>query len=344
MRRSVRLYLVYLGAMVVLCMSAAELLLRWRGVEPWRPPRISIQVEPGGRFFQRHPTLGYTHLPGSFRVTLPGPYTFRVTHGDDTLRITQPPAAPAARDAIWIFGGSFTHGWSVNDEDSYPWRLQQRMPDYEIVNFGVTGYGTVHSLIQFREALERRERPRIAVIAYGSLHDVRNTFLRKRRKSVLAMNRLGPLVQPVARIGRDGKLQIEVARVVYRELPGMRRSALVHFVEQRYNDVEDRIHHSRDVSKAIIGEFRELARAHGVELLLVGILPDGVNLLFDYEPNTSELLRWAEQRGIATADISVDLTRPEYLNLPHDFHPSALAHERHAEKLEAALRPRLAGR
>jgi len=38
---------------------------------------------------------------------------------------------------------------------TFPWLLQERFPQYEVVNFGLNGYSTVQSLIQLREALGR---------------------------------------------------------------------------------------------------------------------------------------------------------------------------------------------
>src|SRR3989442_4574849 len=35
---------------------------------------------------------------------------------------------------------------------SYPWLLQEKFPNYDVVNFGVMGYGTVQSLIQDRKS------------------------------------------------------------------------------------------------------------------------------------------------------------------------------------------------
>ena len=78
---------------------------------------------------------------------------------------------------------------------------------------GVNGYGTLQSLIQLRAALAQRERPWLAVLAYGAFHDVRNTFLRKRRKRVAPYSRLGPLVQPYADLGPDGALRIADGRI-----------------------------------------------------------------------------------------------------------------------------------
>ncbi len=64
-----------------------------------------------------------------------------------------------------------------------PGWFKKKLPQYEIVNFGVSGYGTIHSLIQFQEALKTRTTPKIAIIAYAWFHDARNTFLRKRKKN-----------------------------------------------------------------------------------------------------------------------------------------------------------------
>lgn len=218
--------------LVIVLAVVSEVVLRLAGIGPWTKKDANIRVEPGGTFFFPHPTLGYTHIPGSFHVTLPDGYDFHVTHLPNTLRVTHPlDTYPSAgdKDEIWIFGCSFTHGWGLNDEDTYAWRLQEALPDYEVVNFGANGYGTLNSLIQFREALATK-KPKIAVLAYASFHDARNTFLRKRRKSVAPWNNLGPLALPYASLDRDGKLHYAMADVVYRPFPLMQRSALAHFI------------------------------------------------------------------------------------------------------------------
>jgi len=68
----------------------------------------------------------------------------------------------------------------------------------------------------------------VVVLAYASFHDVRNTFVRLRRKDAAPANALGPLVQPFARLGADGRLHFSMADVVYREAPLMRVSAVAH--------------------------------------------------------------------------------------------------------------------
>src|SRR5262245_40803185 len=116
MRGKVFLLAAYWLVLVGLFVAAAEYILRRRGIEPWRPAPVAVRVSPGGRFFVKHPTLGYTHIPGHFIVTLGTGYSFRVTHLPDTLRITHPLdsySRPGVKLEIWIFGCSFTHGWSL---------------------------------------------------------------------------------------------------------------------------------------------------------------------------------------------------------------------------------------
>jgi hypothetical protein len=325
------LYLAYCTVLIGLLLAAGELIARSKGIRPWRVEKIGIVVEPGGKFFTAHPTLGYTHLSGEFDVTLPTGHRFHTTNLATSLRATRAPHnhEEHPKGEIWIFGCSITYGWSLEDEETYAWLLQQRFPKYDIVNFGVNGYGTLHSLIQFREALEQGRSPRLAIIAYSSFHDERNTFLRIRRKTLAPWNQLGPLEQPYARIGRNGELKIRMADVTYREFPLMRVSALAHLVEETYNLMEDRFCHSRSVTKAIVEEFARLAREPDVELLVAGL---------DMDPASRSFIGFCRTINVNALDLLVSLAVEENRNWPRDGHPSAIAHARYAQNLEVPMR------
>jgi hypothetical protein len=342
MRRSPRLsfrkkllfYLLYFTAAPLLILFFAEVTARLIGYKAWNPeqPR-TITVEPGGKFFMKHPALGYTHIPGQFKITLSGAYTFRVTNLENTLRITHPLNtyhAEGAKPQIWIFGDSITYGESVNDEETYPWLLQERFPDYEIVNFGAQGYGTLQSLIQLREALQHGDKPKLAIIAYASFHDVRNTFIRLRRKMIVPAEYLGPLNQPYARLGSDGKLEIFMDSSEFREFPLMRYSAFINALEEAYDRYEERHSQSHEVTKAIIKEFSDLCKANGIELVVASLTSD---------QTTYDMLSYCRSEGIKTADMWVDyINVKENNNMPYDSHPSAIAHRQYAQKLESFLR------
>jgi hypothetical protein len=329
-------YLLFLTGLFVI---GAEVALRARGLMPWSGVDTavsSIRVEPGERFFQPHPVLGYAHIPGKFVVTLGGGekrLRFNVTHLSDTLRITRPveggEPGTAAKDEIWIFGCSLTHGWSVNDEQTYAWLLQERFADLIVVNFGVSGYGTVHSLLQFREALKRKT-PKVAVLAYAYFHDERNTFARTRRKAVAPWNRLGPLVQPYARLDASDQLQYYLADVEYSEFPLMRQLAFAHFLETSYARLERIWLRSHAVSEALVLEMARLAREQNVHFIVANI-------------SGPPSLSFPEHARIPVViDIAVDLARPENTNMPFDPHPSALAHAQYAARLGPVISAALA--
>src|SRR5262249_45375581 len=154
-----------------------------------------------------------------------------------------------------LLGCSFTHGWGVNDEETYAWRLQEMLPDYRVVNFGVVGYGTVHSWIQFETAFRGGGKPRGAGIAYARLHAARNTFLRSHRKCLVPFSKLGERRQPYARLDAEGSVRLHEADALYTEFVGMRQSAVVHALERTYNRIEDHFWQSHEVSKALLLKF-----------------------------------------------------------------------------------------
>jgi hypothetical protein len=328
-RTKVVLYVTYLLILAALFLAGAEFYLRHIGAKPWRGvPDIDVQVEPGGRLFTKHPTLGYTVIPGRFAVTNCSGYSFQVTHLPNSLRITHPLESYNLPDShkpeIWIFGCSFTYGQGLNDNQTYPWLLQQRLKEYEVLNFAGAGYGTIHSLIQFREALKSKA-PQVAVLAYAGFHDERNTFLRMRRKEIAPYNRLGPLIQPYARLNKDGSLRYFQADVVYTEFPMMRHLALAHFLENQWNEIEKKSCQSHKVSEALVMQMAKLAQEHHVKFVVASIVDD------------KHMLEFAAQNGISGVDISVDYAGRGLEN-PVDHHPNAIANKEYADKLEAFLR------
>ena len=141
-----------------------------------------------------------------------------------------------------------------------------------------------------------------------------------------AWNTLGILLQPDARLNGKNNFTYSMAKLEYREWPLMRVSALVNLLEVNYNQFEEGLYKSHDVSKAIIEEFHRVAEANNVKLVVAGI-----------NAGSAKMLDELNQEGIATVDISVDLKIPANNNLPHDLHPSAIANRQYAEKLEGFL-------
>src|SRR5258708_13091520 len=322
---------------IVVILVLAEAFTRLKGFAPLRPVSLIISMEPKGNYFIPHPTRGFAHPAGEFKLTVPGPYTFKMTHANNGLRITHPLAQETQgnKKEIWIFGCSLTHGWRLNDEETYPWLLQRDLPAYEVVNFGVDGYGTVQSLIQLQESLKSGNKPAIVVLAYGDFHDGRNVLARGWKKQVFMNNRLGALNYPDATLGSDNKLVFRNDPLTYWDFALVRYSALANYLDSQYNDSIGASYRGHDVSKAVVNEFWKLCEANGIAFVLAGIYSS---------PTTAEMLKFFSDKGAMTVDISVDLSIRENTSLPWDGHPNALANKQYAQKIESFLRAKLIDR
>jgi hypothetical protein len=319
-------------ATILISLTAAEVVLRIMGRKPWKVNPNNIIVEPGGKLFLKHHTLGYTQRPGEFKITLATGYTFTATHDAKGHRITHPisNSNTKKKTKIWIFGDSMNYGWSLNDDEVYPWFLQDRLKEYEITNFGVNGYGTLHSYIQFKEELEKGKKPKIAIINYGSFHDRRNTLLRERKKLIAGpWNNIGLTAQPYARFDSEGKLEYNFSETKYSEFPLMRSPALAHLLERMFNQLEEKIYKSHDVTKAIIKDFAKLAKENNVIFVVAGIW---------WDPLTKEMLEFCKSEEILAVDISINLDLPGKRNYPHDDHPVSEVHREYSNMLELYLR------
>lgn len=322
-----RFVVSYIFLAIAFCILGVELGVRLLGYRPRQvDDRINISVEPGGRFFELHDQLGYTHIPGSFHVTLPTGYTFDVNHDSDSYRITRPLddyLEEIPRDELWIFGGSFTHGWSVDDNETFPWLLQRKMPDLDIRNYGVSGYGTVQAFVQLDSLLSEGRRPALVVAAYSSYHDERNTFARTRREALTRWNHLGPLRQPVAEVHRDS-IRIRLAEMSYIRFPLSDRLAASFAMELAYNRFDLAASRSSEVTRRLFQLMARRCSDMGVPFLVAGLLDDD---------KTMSMISSLEASSIPTANISVDLDKAGFRNVPHDRHPSAVAHAEYADRL-----------
>ena len=333
-KRLLLIFAVYCLALGLLFLLGTEVALRLLGQGPSHSDTSESRIEPGGKLYTGHPTLGYTLLPGQFKVTLPSSYTFTMTHLPEGRRITRPfhlYNGADEKEEIWIFGCSFTYGWSLNDDETYAWTLQKSFPDYDIVNFGTSGYNTLQSFLQFLRALESKRKLKFVIVAYAHFHDERNTFIRSWRKKVSASRQIGRIANPYARLREDSQLVYGMAEMKYAALPFSHSLALMHVFENLYNEIEKRFSHSHQVTEMLLKRFAQVAKDHEIELVIAGILDSRV---------TRKMLRYAKSEGMPVVDMSVNLKVKENTNDPHDPHPSGRANEQFAAKLAAFLKDR----
>jgi hypothetical protein len=72
-------------------------------------------------------------------------------------------------------GCSFTFGHGLNDQDTWPWMLQEKLPNYHVVNTGCMGYGTDQALlVAEREVRQHPAQTSTVIFGFGDFQIERN--------------------------------------------------------------------------------------------------------------------------------------------------------------------------
>ncbi len=332
MIKKLKYYILSYSIIFLIGAFIGEGVLRYKGIQPLGSDQPAIKVSPGDRYFKTDSVLGYHHLAGKFEVTLKETYQFTTTHNEAGLRITAP--LEAEKDSlpqIWIMGCSFTHGWSVNDDETYPWLVQKELPAYNVVNFGMNGLGTIHALLQLERALKTGNLPKKVVLAYAGFHKERNTFSNARRRAVARWNFLGSLTQPYARIENDELVIKKADKVEYRSWWLAEQSSLISFIQAKVDGIKDKKIDQTAITDQLLLKIKTLTDQHNIELIIANIWMDG----------ETEIANFCKKNQITFTNIAVDLSKYGRTNMPYDGHPSAKTHQMYANELTDFLKKAL---
>ena len=328
-----KIFKLILGNLIVFLsiLLIIELTLRIRGHKtyPGNPP--DIVVKPDGKYFQKDSLLGYKHRTGKFQVTLKGEYDFITQHDSATHRLTGSAAESgmSPKPEIWVFGCSFTHGWSINDAETFPWKLQANLSDFKVINWGVTGYGTIHFYLQLRQALMKRDKPGMVIINHADFHHDRNVLSFQKKRSSLRWNFPENLSQPYCIIDENGELNILYSNIESKSWKLSEHSALANYCEVKYKSYLDRKNQGKRkaITEQLLDEIISLCKENDVKIILSNI-----------NGNSEFLHKISLTHKVPFIDISVDLTENGYSNYPYDGHPSSKSNSIYADRIISFLR------
>src|ERR1700730_2450029 len=128
-----------------------------------------------GPLFAASDTLGFTILPGRYKVTehFEGrKHVFDLTVTDAGRRASSYTPVKASKRLL-ITGDSCLVRWGVDDEGTVPWLMQSRLPDYEVVNLSLNSYSTIHALLQLQRLVPKIGPDDIVILEY---HPATNAF------------------------------------------------------------------------------------------------------------------------------------------------------------------------
>jgi hypothetical protein len=151
MKKNLFLFLTVLAVAVL----GAELILRCLETPAERKPgpKTDWAVVPERVWTEYHPVLGWYHQKNKTAYFEKERWKIQVHTNSAGFRGTleyrfEKPAG--VRRAISL-GDSFAFGWGVEDGETYGAVLEKQVPDLEVLNAGVAGYGLDQIYLSFRE-------------------------------------------------------------------------------------------------------------------------------------------------------------------------------------------------
>ena len=330
-----RTWIFRLGAVIVaalLTLIGAEAIARSaRTATPTRPPLddgLPVLQEPDD-------DLGWRNKAGS--VVWPGQgedggKDIRMTFWSNGLRATAP-APDLDRPHVVVIGCSYTQGWAVTDQETYPWHLQAEFPSHAFLNYGTAGYGTYQSLL----ALERyfaagHDSPAVVIYGFIDYHEERNVAPANWLKALATASRAGTLSIPFVSIGADGTLErhrLDRAN----SWPLRSHLASVAAVEDRVLEfrTRGRFEQRREVTDRLILELQRVTRDHGSRLLIA--------ILESRDEPKAHVTAFTAREGIESVDCTVP--NQELLQVPGYSHPDRRINAHWARCIGDRLRGRL---
>jgi len=194
------------------------------------------------------------------------------------------------RRRVVVLGDSFSFGEGVDDGEAWPRRLQDLLPDAEVVNLAVHGYGHDQMLIRLREEVPRY-RPDLVLLGFFADDAARNTLDFRdyaKPRFVLAAGGLtlvgSPVPSPPRALAREA-LRLHLPELL--ALPRARRRAAL------------RREQEPALMAALLDRMRRDAAAEGARFAVVDLPPPG-EIALDTEVGPSEqvLLDYARGRAV----------------------------------------------
>lgn len=135
-----------------------------------RPPQPPIKIYDDRTGFRLRPGMS-----GTWTAENPGRFTFN-SLGFRDVEWTPTKQKP---HRVAVLGDSFVEGLQVDLDQTFPKLLEKRLPDTEVMNFGISGQGQVEELLTYRTYV-RPFRPDLVVLSFFPGNDCVDNWRRSR--------------------------------------------------------------------------------------------------------------------------------------------------------------------
>ncbi len=316
---------------IVVVIPLLEMLLWIGGYRPYEYIPFSIKSHPE-RSIVAHEKLGFQLREGLYQVQLNNKINYQASHSANGLRTYPEFEIDSNKLDIALFGCSYTYGMGVDDEQVMSAIMAKEMSAYNVINYGVPGYGNVQGYYQLQELVKIGTPPSIAVFNFADFHIERNVLSPEYRLHLnigyvkaKQKNKVGMDESHFPYVFFQGDSLVfgqKEWKGLYQHWQGRETFALVNLLQTISDQFES---HSIDKEMISLQLFQQIAAycdLHHIRLLVVGLAKNST---------TSQFLSRLD--GIETLDASLSLENSLYSNLPIDSHPNKIAHAYYAQSI-----------
>jgi hypothetical protein len=292
--------LIILSSALLLFIIVAEITCRAKGYKPGSAQNNgNLQIQPPA-LFESDSVLGYRMNPGKYHFKQFAS-EYDITINSNHHRVTSPNDTDTGTDKprIFFLGGPSTFGHGVDDDETYPFLMQLRLPSYKIVNLAQLNVGLAENYAQF-VSLNNIKKGDVVVYVYHSRHDDRAKQLVKK------FNNPGPnlsnLVEKFYYITLDTNLRMQLHKFKHHHWPFSRYSAFTNYLEESFNAKLNFSDGTHDIAEKAVRSMAQICRERGCNFMLVYWRKD------EYQQST---LDYCRQNGVTA------ITFPAHISFTH---------------------------
>lgn len=273
--------------------------------------------------------LGWKNKPGEYEYPAYSSEVeeqVQVRFDENTFRYTSPQVRQAGQSSgkILFVGGSFVQGHAISDHETMAWKVQERYPDYEVMNWGVPAYGTYQSLLAMEHNQE--ELDSVKVVFYGFLdHHLQRNVATPVWMDLLSAAKQRKHVDVPSVSLEDGKL-IRQEPEAYTRIPFGSSLAFTKLIERNMVNYKSEIsvEEQYEVLILLLNEMNQLVEQKGAKLVVIGF-----NLQAAY-------VKLLEEINFTVLDCQWNMGDPSY-SVQGEGHPSGKTNTYWADKVEEYL-------
>jgi len=254
----------------MISLLVAEGGLRLAGYQPW----TGMEYANRERTTQFHPQRGWDLKEGTFHRP---PYTPQqedivYTHLPGGLRHSYPQQDGILNEQpkLVMIGGSYTRGNAISDHETFSWKLQQALPELEVLNYGVGGYGTLQSLMKLQQVLPTIQPRKLIIYGLIRHHSIRNVSTTGWISTLSRYSR-NDLYIPYVKFAGNNTIEHQPL-LHFSPLPLREYSALIALLENTWITTRWGKHDDEPMGRitvTLVSKMQALSNAHNADLLVV---------------------------------------------------------------------------